>query len=514
VGLTTSLLICHNDFWGNLFLSDTLDLPHFRSYYNPFFPFGYTLLLKGISSLLPALAAPYVLNLILASLLSIVIMRFASYVSLNRMTNVMAVLLVYTCPMVLDYLCSPGPDVGALLFFNTALLLCFVSIDGNGTVAHAVGAGALFGVSALFRYHALPSGALFLLAVLMISRKTCILYALGALLLVYSPQLLLNILVGGTPLQSHGEYYVYNLIHGLNWYHIGSLLLPHSPLGVIIDAPLRFAVAYSKAVARMGIVLVVPPILCFSRADNDRERRACLVWTIFTAGYVLMTALGGSPRAILIPLPMSIVFAVAYVKHLNLRRFRIGIAPVLIAVLLAFALADTKAILKRRKRSACYRQIEHVCRENGVSNSRSVYTTDFDLYFRGIKPYRGTYNGGWLQIGTYRGRELNPQPRLDSLGHFLHDCRVLSIRMIHLTPGSHDAAAFLWEFYRNPQSSTHLTLVSEVCGSKVYVLREQPTEHGQLPVYGGTATNPHDVVCTNLCRVSTDGEARAAEGWE
>src|SRR5678816_3304699 len=75
----TGFHVGHNDFWGNVALSEQIDPPSLSSLYNLFYPFGYPLLLRPVVSA-PVIPA-HVLNVLLGMALLTIVWRMGSRLS-------------------------------------------------------------------------------------------------------------------------------------------------------------------------------------------------------------------------------------------------------------------------------------------------------------------------------------------------------------------------------------------------------------------------------------------------
>ena len=130
VGILTDFHTPLNDFWGNYDLSQRLDPRHLDTFYDGFFPAGYTVLLR----LLPRFGYPPLsalgINAVLTWLLAFSMLGVFRLRGLGILPSLTAAILVFLFPQVFDYLYTPGADSGAMVFFTVgtyALLLALLA---------------------------------------------------------------------------------------------------------------------------------------------------------------------------------------------------------------------------------------------------------------------------------------------------------------------------------------------------------------------------------------------------
>ena len=193
----------------------------------------------------------------------------------------------------------------------------------------------------------------------------------------------------------------------------------------------------------------------------------------FVLLYSATMACGASERAILIPLPISLLFA-AYAFELlyaKYARYQLVTVPLRLMLVAYFMYAIRNDVLQAQyhyEKAARYKDIERIAVENKITNAFNVYTTDHDVYFSGIKPYRPAFNGSWIRVGTYVDAWLFKEPRLDSLEAFLQDCNLHGYRLIYLIKGSGEAAPFLEGLRTGEIKSEKLKLIKDYGDARLY----------------------------------------------
>jgi hypothetical protein len=459
VGILTDFHTPLNDFWGNYDLSQRLDLRHLETFYDGFFPVGYTVLLRLLRGFgYPPLSALAV-NVALTWLLAFSMFGVFGLRGLAILPSLVAAILVFVFPQVFDYLYTPGADSGAMVLFTVgAYVLLLALLAPTPRRWWYVLAGGLLGMAALWRYHALLAGVFLMAAASVAYRKRIsgVMLALASCALVYGCQMAVNVLSGHSPLQTYQAFNIYQHIHPVNWYRTAEIPSLGTPLSIILSNPSAFMSSYFASFVRIFPTLSAPLILCFFSKDNSLRRPAAL-WLCFCLLYSGVMATADSGRAVLLGLPMSFTFLALSGHALWGDRWRSvathaswprPAAYLTLALLLGTcATKDITTIASWRTASQNYRALEQVLVRERITDAQQVYSTDLYLYFRGIPPFRPSYSGGWLDLPFYHSSNDTHGVSLASENAFIQDCRLRGVRIVHLTPRCKQAAPFLYRIY-------------------------------------------------------------------
>jgi hypothetical protein len=327
-------------------------------------------------------------------------------------------------------------------------------------------AGLLFGVSALFRYHALVAAVLLGLALLAVyprQWKSAFFVAIGTAL-AYSPQWAVNLLSGHGLMETQfGPMNVYDLMHGLNWYRITSLKLPGSVGHIIASDPGLFARKYLSALWSFKQAYL-PAFFAAAFERDPRARRVAVALALWSGAYFVFFSATTSGRQALLVAPLTFVTLGMSARVLWTRwKFSSPLSarlPALPSAVRRYALVLFAALLlglqfyrdiglvktRARARDATM-AVEAFVKKSGVTRAQQVFTSDFNLYFRtlpGPVPY---FNGGAPRLGTYLYNETFPEFPVDSPEAFVAACRARGVRFVVLDAGSRDLSAPLAALY-------------------------------------------------------------------
>ena len=454
-GWAAGFLAAHNDYWGNVFIAQQMDLATPASFHNGFFPLGYPLLLKLLLGSGSLDQAGFWVNHF-ASLVTLA----AAYQLARRLMptrrSVLVLIFIALHPLCFFYFSTAGADPGSMAFFLSGAVLAIDSAE-SASWKTAAAAGVLLGLAALWRYHALIAGALFLAAVAVAYRRGIPpVIAAGWMALAYSPQVAVNMSLGLSPLHTNHALAVYDMMYGVNWYRLADLQVPSSMSAVILSDPGLFFRHYAKGV--FSLLIYALPALLFTLQNRDPKTRAYgLAASLFLVGYAFAFGISVGGRAPLLVLPLALIFLGGALSN-HYDRLRILRSPAFpfwrgcaaAGLLLAvgyFAVKDWRAVHLRMKTDRTYRTVERFLKNAGIRNAKEAFTTDFDLYFRAIQPFRPLYNGGWGLVGTYRWKEEFPQASMAGLEAFVSDGRLRKQRYVILNPEASQAAPFLGSLY-------------------------------------------------------------------
>ncbi len=427
-----------NDFWGNVALARFADWSSPASFYNQFFPVGYTLILKlfGSRPVVPAI----LLSVAAAVWLLVIAGRLAARLFGDWWA--VAVVIGLAChPQVFRYATTPGPDILTAAFLAAGFeRLGRAESDRRS----AWMAGALFGIAALFRYHALMFAAAVIAAHVITrwrhlrgadrsdSRNVPLdLWTFGTLLgvmaVVYSPQMLVSVLAGYSPLHTGQAWIFYKLMHPLNWTDVGQLPAPVSAFGVVMAEPKAFAVAYGRALVSLVWLPWSAAVLGVLSLE-ERHRRFGQVSFFTIVLYLLAVASGGSSRGtlpaiflVVIPAVGVAALAFAYLRSRISPRAAVGIMAVAGMIFLGGDLRDDYGLVKYRAIDhRTFASVQSLVQRDGVTESSQVFSSNFDLYFPSLAGYVPRTNGTWLRLAP-AAAGLPPELCLTSVECFLRD---------------------------------------------------------------------------------------------
>ena len=480
VGILTNLHTPLNDFWGNHTLSQRLDPRDLTTFYDGFFPVGYTVLLRVLSPFGYPPSSALGIDVVLAWLLAFSALAVTRLRGLGTVPSLIAASLVFLFPQVFNCLNTPGADSGAMVFFTVGSYALLVALLAPTPRAwwYAL-AGGFLGLAALWRYHALPADIFLLVTAALAYRKRIagIMLALAGCAVVYGCQIAVNVLSGHGPFETYQAFNIYLHVHHVNWYHTAAVPAVGTPLSVILADPSAFLSSYVVTFAKIFPALAAPLILCFLSKDRPL-RRAATLWLCFCLLYGGLMAAADSGRAVLLALPISLSFLAVSVHALWLDRTRAGVAPaswprpvayaVVALLLVGCATKDGASVLSWSKTSRYYRAIEQASIREGITDAQQVYSTDLYLYFHDLLPFRPSYSGGWLDLPPYHSKNEAHGVSIGSEEAFIRDCRDRGIRLVHLTPGCKRAAPFLYRIYSSPRSTESLRFITQVGKSRLF----------------------------------------------
>jgi hypothetical protein len=190
-------------------------------------------------------------------------------------------------------------------------------------------------------------------------------------------------------------------------------------------------------------------------------------------------ATADSGRAVLLALPVSLSFLAFSGRAFWIDWVRARVAPAawprsgaVLAALLCGACAtkDIASVVSWSKVSQHYQDLEQVCVREGITDARQVYSTDLYLYFRDLPPFRPSYTGGWLDLPPYHSKNEAHGISLASEKAFIQDCKDRGVRIVHLTPSSKRAAAFLYRIYNSPRAAGNMRFIAQLGKSRLFRL--------------------------------------------
>ncbi len=485
----------HNDYWDVYFIATHLEAGDVRSWFNPQYPIGYTLLLRGLLAFGGDPAAPAILlNIALSGAILWVTGRIGLRLVPPAFAGVAVVFLAVFFEF-FRYGNAAGGDSGAVLFFTAGAGLALRTLairPERGAWRPLLAAGWLLGVAALFRYHALPAAALFgfglwcawprrWLSVLVLG-----LGAAGA----YSLQWSVNLAAGRGLLETQfGPMNVYDLMYGLNWHRITSLDLQAGVRDIIAGDPGLFVRKYLAAFWSFKQVWG-PPLLAWAIVRDPVRRPMMCALAVWITAYFLLFSATTSGRQLLIPLPFSML-ALGVCAHAAWMRFN-GFPPLAARgarLVLLLALAGLAALHLHRDRvwlagraahHAAAVSVESRLLAAGVTSSREVFTSDFDLYFRRLDDVIPFFNGGAPRLGTYRYNEVYPEFPVESPEELAAFARMRGVRALVLDADARKLSPAMTRLYEqgvtdedgggSADSSSHWRLRGEASPYRIFIL--------------------------------------------
>jgi hypothetical protein len=468
IGITINYYPAGNDLWDNHYLGMAMNFSEIQSFYNGFFPIGYSLLLKAlVGNGYPAIAAFYV-NVLLFLLMMITMSWLLKKQNLPGLFPYWLFMFIIF-PRSFQYLITPGPDIAALALFTIGVALRLALCDsdknapmeyrkgpaGNPSFIPAIASGLAMGLGALVRYHVFVASIffLFVLVVIMKRERKLILVSGAAFIAIYLPQVAVNVLSGHGPLETYHALNLYNLVYGVNWYHMEKLLPLPSAKSIVFGAPLLFIKHYAQGVASLGI-FAIPPFVYGFLAKQENKKTGFAIGS-FCMLYALFFGISASPRAVLLLIPVSMLFfmKIIFDSSLGLRTKRYAVVITLLCACF-FIWKDGQRISFCKNQVDRYRTMESFFIANGVKNGQEVFTSDHDQYFRTLFPYRPIFNGGWGRMATYHYTTFYPELNVQSLNDFYSNCLRQKVRYVVFTADASKLADFCYGLYSEKLSDS------------------------------------------------------------
>lgn len=415
----TAYLPAENDFLGILAIGRGLDWGNPASFHNDFFAAGLPIVL----SVLPA-AHVFALSASL-SLACAALTLAATYSIVTRLAGrawaVAAAVVLSVIPVFVDYAASAGPDLIGLGLSMLAIAWFVRESQVRPGAARwwvLSGAGLLFGVAALVRYHALILGVSLLVWSLLagrdrargMTRLIAPAWALLGMLVGFAPQMILNVLGGYSLVQTGSAFYVYESALGMDWYTTSSLdpASYSSVLGVVRAYPLQVASGYLTALTNyvLPVAALLTGTLLASRARASATRAVLLALLIATGTYAVVVSIASSPRGPIAALPAMVIGLAVTVYFVSAategRLGRAGTATaVLVVLVIAWPMAREDVFLLQEKASAAATRSSveaDVLAQGTVASAGEILTNDFDLYFNALPGNLPDHIGGWQNI--------------------------------------------------------------------------------------------------------------------
>ncbi len=477
----TGFHVSRNDFWGNVALAQQGRPTSLASWYNPFYPFGYALLLRSFepSPIVPA----HLLNIASGVVLIATVGRIATRLA-GPAWGLGACVVMSMHPQIFQYVTTPGPDIAVAALVALAfdrLLASSDPVDPAASHRRLWPAGVLLGAAALLRYHALVLGVLVIAAAALgwpaVRRRTV--PALAALAAVYALQMTVTMAAHHGPFHTGQALVFQKLVHPVNWFHIDDASAPATAREVIAAAPAAFVSAYLRQLTPLALLLA-PSGLLILVATVPAVRRLGLVALMILVPYIVIVAAGGSSRADLPVLFLMATSAAAAAQALGSRLSArslplvrpVGLAGALLVGLvwgLPWLRADYGTVKYRRQDDQIFRRVESTLRLDGVVSAKEVFASDLTLYFPTLPGYTPRTNGTWLR---YDGAAYNarfPELCVESVACFLQDARASGVTHLVLTSAVHDLSPEVEPLY-GAQDSHPITLLGQEGSFRIFRL--------------------------------------------
>lgn len=446
--------LCLNDFWAWSFLASRASYADPSSFWNGFMPPGYVLFLKAIGPQ-RELAGAFALTLLGAAATAgatVAILRAAK----QDAPAWVAVLLLAIFPPFLASGLTAGPDIVVTALVTGAALL---HIADPSSRRRGLLAGLLLGLATLVRSHAAFAGLGILVGVAAVDRR---LGRGGAALAIglatgVAAQVALNLVTGHGPWANAQAFNVYKMVYGMDWYD------PIDPASVSVgrilaEVPLRFLREWAGAFLRAGIWLAGPAMALLFARNRGRGGLARLAAIVLLAGlvYTVPVSLGDSPRTAVVLSALLVAPTAALVDGLR----RAGPQPrtLLWAAVIAWGVvvslgADLDFLRHNFRQSRDFAAVEAALRADGAQRARTVFTDDFDLYFRELEGRRPLTRGGWGLVGIEGWADTFVQLPIGSRSLFLESCREHGVRYLALTRRVRRVSPALLELRRAPEEA-------------------------------------------------------------
>jgi hypothetical protein len=476
----------HNDYWDVHFIASHLAWADRQTWFNPQYPIGYVLLLKSLLGFSSPTAPAILANILFASGTVWLASRLYSRL-LSPAYTVFALLALCLFPEFLRYATVGGGDPGSVFFFMAGAVLILSALYEEPAPGRHWGrffcAGLLFGIGALFRYHALVTAVLLGLALLAVYPrhwKSGLLVAAGTAL-AYSPQWAVNLLSGHGLMETQfGPMNVYDLMHGLNWHRITGIRLPGSVGQIIAEDPGLFFRKYLAALWSFKHAYL--PIIFAAVFERDpRARRVAMAIALWAAAYFVLFSATTSGRQSLLAVPLTFL-GLGLSARIVWRRLatrpslpslpwglRYAVALLLGALLLGMHLYRDFGLVAARARSRdATMAVESFVKGAGVTRANQVFTSDFNLYFRTVPGPLPYFNGGAPRLGTWLYNETYPEFPVDSTEAFARACRARGVRFVVLGTESRHLSAPLAAVYAGTAAPVGMVFETDAGDYKIY----------------------------------------------
>lgn len=480
LGLRTRHYPYLNDFWPLLFQAGTFDWSTLDSLRNGFFPPGYAIFLRLITSPRTIVYAYY------AGVAFTIGTVLTSYVMAARlaspMTGIVAAALTAFHPLTFSLTMTTGPDSGCVFMLFLALSLLLVASEAERPHPAAEWlAAALFFVAILWRYHALVFGGAAILASAAVYRPRVPWRAALGVVAALAVFAVLSLLPGLSPQLARAQAFgVWEAMHPVNWYHMPTDI-PESIAAVIRADPRVFLRAY-WTFHRPHLWMFAIPMFA-ALAATGPARRAALTVVVLEVLYVPISGLGTSPRGIAPMVPASMLTLAILIEGIGARlRPRVGSTLRLATAATAIAFAGltwwpaNRAFLDSSIAGYEWRAaVETELRRLGVAAPLQVFgDAGFHFVLRhgpGWYAYLPRSNGGWPRLDLYGLERIAPELDTTSLDAFVADCARSGITHIVIGSSIGGLVPDLGRVYAGQLIHPHLVPAAQAAGFQILEVR-------------------------------------------
>jgi len=461
-----------NDVFPLRWQAEHLSLRHPETFYDGFFPIGYPLLLRIAAISGNSVLATMLLQIALAVVYVLFARRFLQGV-LRHEVALLALPIVLFAPQIAGNVLSVTPDFFAALF----ALVAFFLLTRPDIRRNIFLAGISMGVGYLFRTHIVVLALSLALALFIFENgrrmRATLSFCAGVLPFAIA-QGLLQVWAGHGFFENAQAFNLWRTMYGMDWNNPAALGSA-SVFDVIRGNPQVFLAAYWGAL-RNGSLYLLPSLLALlflfirRRTTVQRTSQEMLLasFTFSTFLYLILTAIGGSPRNVTVVFPIlvaDILFIVDRVfapMTVSKRRFVTQLFAVLLwsIGIIGIFIFSNRSVPRIRD----YTEVEHLLKVHSKADAMGIYTDDFDFYFPGLRYQTPRISGGWPEVGLPHYVEEFPHLR-DSSASILHDDLVNS----HLHWALFRIPPYDLRGYKNVQSDTsHFRLVYRTPMHEIY----------------------------------------------
>ena len=392
--------ILSNDSFPLQWQAEHLSLHDPASFFNGFFPIGYPLLLR-ITDLF---GNPYTLleifQILLAGLYLKKVWAFIQPLFGSTISPIATVFIVFS-PQLIRAELSAVPDFFAALF----VLFAIVKIVEGGRHLDRI-AGVYLGLGLLFRAHVLAFIVGISIALIIVEwraglRRTADICVAAIPFLIV--QGLIQVWSGHDFFENLQAFNVWKAMHGVDWAnppsHFSATIFQ-----VITAEPSLFLHTYVSLLAS-AFYLIIPLFIFLVIAVWKGERRDPLVpLSLAALFYLLIIVIGGSPRSVLLVMPIVITSVFAIIRFvlqndlLTESRNRIAIILSVVLALIA-SVAMLFGAIHAAQRVATYNDLQQALHISLPEQVNAVYSDDFALYFPALADATPRTSGGWAELG-------------------------------------------------------------------------------------------------------------------
>lgn len=394
--------------------ADRLSLHHPETFFNGFYPIGYTIILRLASVTGNPILTMIIIQLALAPFFAMLVFRL-----IERLTSGpalwIALPLALFAPPIIHAIPSATPD----FFAAFAMAGCFLLLAKPNS--NLILVGALAGFACIMRSHLIVL-AIAIAFVVPIIRKDWIFLAkfvMGVLPFIIV-QGLIQVWSGHGFFENDQALNIWKTIHGMDWTHPPDLS-HQTALSVIMADPLSFLASVWNWAASyffyiLPVIAVVTAGIIPSISRRLSIRPELFIFAIVALLYLILTSAGGSVSAFTPVLPIIVACVVPFVDVVVIetnRKKTLTIALTLI-VWAASLIGLCLYTAKERSRIEDYRRVETWLENQPSFDPHHIYSDDYDLYFPNVGYHIPRTTGGWGEVGLPDYLKENPHLRNSS----------------------------------------------------------------------------------------------------